>query len=255
MVVRRGVLRRASFVVGGLLGLMLLGPSGTASAGDSGSEHETAGPWNWSGLYFGAHAGYGSGDMDYTLNVAGAAAVTNEKVSHDVAGWLYGGHLGVQHQYGRVVAGLEVSYSDLDLSDTVASQTGADRHRTIDINSLFTATARLGLASDRVLAYVKGGYATADIDTVIFKGSSPKSVTSGWEGGWTAGAGIEFSCLSRFILGLEYNYVKLDVDDRVGWLVSDGKPFAHSDIDDEIHSVVGRVSYKFGHEPAPAPLK
>ncbi len=39
-------------------------------------------------------------------------------------------------------------------------------------------------------------------------------------------------------------------------LVSDGKkPFTYSDFDAETHSVVARISYKFGNEPAPAPLK
>ena len=208
--------------------------------------------YDWSGIYIGAHGGYGFGDMDYTLVVDG---VVSEKASHDADGWLYGGHLGIQRQYGRLVAGFEASYSELDLSDTVASQIGGGRYRTIDIDSLFTVTARVGLARDSWLAYVKGGYAAADVDTAIFKDSSAKSVTSGWDGGWTIGAGIEFSCLSRFIVGLEYDYVKLDVDERAGTLVSDGKGFTYTDFDDDTHSVVARVSYKFGDEQAPTPLK
>ncbi len=137
-------------------------------------------------------------------------------MSHDADGWLYGGHLGVQQQYGRIVAGLEVSYSELDLSDTVGSRSAAAASARSTSTRLFTATARLGLARDHWLAYVKGGYATADIDTVIFKTGSSKWVTSGWDSGWTLGAGIEFNCLSRFIVGLEYDYVNLDVDDRTG---------------------------------------
>lgn len=207
--------------------------------------------YDWSGLYIGAHGGYGFGDIDYTLIVDG---VVTEDVSHDTDGWLYGGHVGVQRQYGRVVAGLEVSYSELDLSDTVPSAIGGGRYRSIDVDSLVTVAARVGLARDSWLAYVKGGYATADVDTAIFKAGSDKSVTGGWEDGWTIGAGIELSCLSRFIVGLEYDYVKLDIDQRTG-VLPDHKEFHYQDADDDIHSVVARVSYKLGSEPAPAPLK
>jgi outer membrane immunogenic protein len=252
MVVRIGAWRRvASFVVGGLLGLMLLGPSGPAIAGDSGREHETAWPGNWSGVYIGAHGGYGWAEADYTFDTWFGP----EKFKHDANNGLFGGHLGVQQQYGRIVAGLEISYSDLDFSDTVESAIVPNRFRTLDIDSLFTATARLGLARDHWLAYVKGGYASADVDTAVFiGGTAGSSDTSGRADGWTIGGGLEFNCFSRFILGLEYDYVKLDVDDRTG-ILPDLKPFYYKDVDAEIQSVVARVSYKFGHDPAPAPLK
>jgi opacity protein-like surface antigen len=80
------------------------------------------------------------------------------------------------------------------------------------------------------------------------------SDTSGRADGWTIGGGLEFNCLSRVVLGLEYDYVKLDVDDRWG-AFPDLKPFLYKDADAEIHSVLARVSYKFGHDPAPAQLK
>lgn len=213
----------------------------------------TSDPVDWSGVYIGAHGGYGWGDFDYVLDVEG---VVEESVSHDGNGWLYGGHVGVQHQYGRIVAGLELSYSKLDVSDTVLSKIGGERYRTIDVDALFTATARIGLARDHMLWYIKGGYAAADVETAIFKGYSPKSTTSGWDSGWTIGAGVDVLCHSRFILGFEYNYVDLDVDDRTA-LLPDKKPFTYSDFDGESHSVVARLSYKFGHdpEPPPAPLK
>jgi opacity protein-like surface antigen len=210
------------------------------------------GAYDWSGLYFGAHGGYGWGDAGYDLNVIG---VINEHVSHNLGGGLYGGQIGLQQQFGRFVAGLELSYSDLDASDAVLSRIGGGRMRSVDIDSLFTATGRLGLARNNVLIYAKGGFAAADVGTAIYKIGSPQSVTSGWAVGWTAGWGVEFSCLSRFILGLEYNYVSLNVDDRAALLVTDHKPFTYSGFDTDIQSVVARVSYKIGPDPVAPPLK
>lgn len=241
---------RACCVGGSLFILTSLTAAGSAAADPW---DDPKGPGNWSGVYIGAHGGYGFGDIDYTVDVPG---VVNEKITHDPSGWVYGGHLGVQHQYGRIVAGLEVSYSELDLSETKASISGGGRVRDIDIDSLFTATGRLGLASDHMLAYVKGGYAAADVGAFISSNGSPKLGASDWEGGWTLGAGIEFNCLSRFIVGLEYDYVSLDIDDRKGdFPPPDTKGFTHTDFGSDIHTVLARISYKFGHDPAPAPLK
>ncbi len=69
MVMRRGACSRgASFFFAGLLGLMLLGPSGPAAA-DSTSDPfglgAPAGAADWSGIYIGAHGGYGWGNIDY----------------------------------------------------------------------------------------------------------------------------------------------------------------------------------------------
>src|SRR5262245_30517769 len=148
---------RACCVGGSLFILASLGTLGPAAADPS--DPET--PGNWSGVYIGAHGGYGFADVDYTVTVQGLPA---DHMSQDASGGIYGGQLGIQRQYGRIVGGVEVTYSELDFSDTAASSIIPDRWRTVDINSLFTATARLGLATDRALLYIKGGYAAADID-------------------------------------------------------------------------------------------
>lgn len=246
----RGSWRRgAACAMGSLVCVAFLAVAGSAAA-DPWSDPSK--PGNWSGLYIGAHGGYGLSDLDYTLTIPG---LPTDHMSQDAGGGIYGGHLGVQHQYGRLVAGLEVSYSELDLSDTAPSQAIANRSRTVDINSLFTATARLGLATDHTLLYVKGGYAAADLDTSVFITGSPvKSTVSGWDSGLIFGAGIEFKCLSRFILGLEYDFVSLDVDGRSG-VLPDTKPFTYTDFETDTHSFLARISYQFGSDPAPAPLK
>jgi outer membrane immunogenic protein len=205
----------------------------------------------WSGVYVGAHGGYGWGNVSYTLDLFAGP----EHFSHDLGGWFGGGHVGLQRQWGHLVAGVEVAYSALNLSDTVESKLLPGRFRQIDIDSLVTVTARLGYARDRWLAYVKGGYASADVDTTVYTNpAGPVSKTSGREQGWTIGAGLELLCSHRFVLGVEYDYVHLDIGDRDG-LLPDYKRFTYSDSDDKIHTVVARLSYKFGAEPAHVPLK
>ena len=61
-------------------------------------------------------------------------------------------------------------------------------------------------------------------------------------------------CRRGLVLGVEYNYVDLGIGGRDGKL-PDYKGFTYSGFDNGMHNVLMRLSYKFGDEPAPAPLK
>ena len=200
----------------------------------------------WNGFYVGVHGGHASADLGYTLDLSFAA---DEKFSHSASGWFGGGLVGVQRQWGRIVGGIEASYSALNLSDTTVPKAG--RFSQIDIDDLFTLSLRLGYAFDRWMPYVKAGYASASVDTTVRIGSATPSSTSGQEHGWTLGAGVEFFRGRGLVLGLEYNYVHLDLDDRSG-LLDYCKQFSSKDFDSDIHTVSARLSYKFGnyeHKP------
>lgn len=222
---------------------ILIAATGTASALD------TADPW--SGLYGGIHGGYGWGNADYEITVEG---VLNERMNHDLGHGLVGGQLGYQRQFGHVVAGVEVTYTWLNQSDTLNSQEIFGRIRNIEIEQLFTATGRLGYAHADYLAYVKGGYAGSDIDTSIHRVDSvnPPSTTSGWVNGWVIGAGIEHLCTPSIVLGVEYDYVSLDMPNRSN-LLFDGKRFDYKDASVDLQTVTARVSFKFNHDPEPPP--
>lgn len=207
--------------------------------------------YDWSGFYFGGHVGYSWANSDYTLT----NAVGPENFSHDPNGWMGGAHVGLQKQWSNVVAGVEVSWSATDLSDSQTAVLQPGRVRQIDIDSLFTITGRLGLTFNDWLVYAKGGYANADIDTfAINPATNVSGSTSGREHGWTIGTGLEKALTSNLILGVEYNFVRLNVSGRSG-IATDATPFAYSDHDTDIHSVVARLSYKFGSERSYAPLK
>ena len=215
----------------------------TVQAAASGTAHAPPAPI-WTGVYAGIHGGYAWADVSYTFNTF----IPPETFDHGMGGGFVGGQVGAQRQFGNAVVGLEVSYSGVHLTDTIESVLLPGRYRQIDIDSLFMITARLGYATDRWMAYVKGGFASADVSTRVFMpGRGPGSFTSDTVGGWTVGAGVEVIRWRNFRLGLEYNYVHLNIGDRAG-LLPDDKPFTYTNFDNDIHTVTLRLSYLFGND-------
>src|SRR5262249_25670641 len=74
-------------------------------------------PYDWSGLYIGAHAGWEKADTAGYTNNNGATAgpsvflPDNGSTDQTMHGWLGGGQLGYNHQFGRAVVGVEFSGS------------------------------------------------------------------------------------------------------------------------------------------------
>jgi outer membrane immunogenic protein len=255
------------------------------------SRGEFLGPvhFNWSGIYVGGHFGGAWGDVDWTVletpffnngvpkdDPASTAFPQAGRVSHEIDDWLAGGHIGFNQQFGRWVGGVEVSLSGGDLnesSDHEVILANGDDHvvglRT-EIESLFLATVRLGYAFDRVLAYVKGGYASADVkirgEEELFNSQGLDRVGGFSErerqAGFAVGGGFEFALTNRVIFGLEYDRVDLGSETHTGFatVVNDvGQPsefatherFAVKVDPDIIHVAMARLSVKFGDEGAP----
>ena len=118
-------------------------------------------PTSWSGFYFGAHSGWQWSQLD--ASVAGTSVFN---VEHDSP--VVGGQIGIQHQFGLFVVGIEGTL-------TVAYQ---DDHASTQCpNPLFTCAARfddvitigprLGWAMGKWMPYLTGGYASAAFDQKI----------------------------------------------------------------------------------------
>jgi outer membrane immunogenic protein len=155
-------------------------------------------PFIWSGLYFGGHVGFASGDVD--LNVGEPAFVDFEDLagelpgctangnnddngnggrcgfSQDVSGVIAGAHLGFNQQFFNFVFGFEASLSgtDLDGSSMTTRTFDFDEEEPGDFDRhilgletktdwLGLSTLRLGYAFNRWLLYLKGGYATGNV--------------------------------------------------------------------------------------------
>jgi outer membrane immunogenic protein len=160
-------------------------------------------PYNWGGGYFGLNGGYAVGSSDWTI---GAASTGSFKTN----GFLVGGTLGGNFQYGRAVVGLE---ADLDWSGLSGSSSvgpcaplGAPAGSACTTKSDWLSTARFrgGYAFDRVLLFATGGLAIANVQVAV---TNPAASVSQVEAGWTAGAGLEYAFADMWTAKIEYLFV------------------------------------------------
>ncbi|TMJ96585.1 MAG: porin family protein, partial [Alphaproteobacteria bacterium] len=117
--------------------------------------------------------------------------------SFDLSGFIGGGQLGCNWQFGAWVVGIEGDGSAVNKSGQ-----GLELARPTWISEtqerwFVTARGRLGLTwTDRTLLYLTGGGAWAKIDASEWNTVSPTTTghqESNTRSGWTAGGGIEYA--------------------------------------------------------------
>lgn len=209
----------------------------------------------WGGFYAGAHIGGAWTDGDFTRDFPGFALGGPRSIGSEANGWIGGGHLGYNHQIGRWVLGLETSLSggNLEEKNVIDPVFATIRHST-DVSWIVTATAKLGYAfSDQWLGYVKGGYALADISTTTTQTTNGNTVnTNGFEGGWTVGVGLDYMFTNGISLGLAYDYISLDINDRSSRFVNPTQDLMNISAGGiDIHSVTARLTFKLGRYDEP----
>lgn len=215
-----------------------------------------AAPFSWTGLYFGASLGYAWSDVNWThVPQTANSAFTDrgalgQDVSHNLDGLIGGGHIGYQQQFGQFVAGVEVSISGGDFKNSSISTFGAaDDVFTSNANWITTANLRLGYSFNRWLAYVKGGWAGANISTSIsdtVPGNVGAAGTQEFHSGWTAGAGLEYAVTNNWILGVDYTYI--DLDSKVHSRISSATTNIVDNVTpDAIHALTARLTFKLGN--------
>jgi outer membrane immunogenic protein len=244
----------------GLAASAALALSISAATADGMPSRGYSGPVDtWSGIYVGLNGGWGWTDSTWNNSDTFFGAF---RFDPRADGLMYGTHVGVQGQWGVLVAGVELSYDGSSMSDTVTGPNPVfvrDQFRT-DVNDLLLAVGRLGIASYGGLFYVKGGYANADVSVRADSGiPTPGTVfrVSERMDGWTLGGGMEWKLSRNIIFGLEYNFVDLEGHSfhtrTTG--TDPGVPINVRLDDTQISNVMARVSYKFDDRREPAPLK
>jgi outer membrane immunogenic protein len=197
--------------------------------------------YTWSGCYVGASAGTSSGRSD-GFSTTGASTASGPVVggantpvfggqpvtgSFNLSGFIGGGQLGCNWQWGAWVFGIEGDGSATNKSGqafaAVPSLASSNPGGIVLVNAndifelqerwLVTARGRLGLTGwfgDKTLVYVTGGAAWAKIDSSLWVSGNPIPTgvqQSNTRSGWTVGGGLEYALGYGWSVKSEYLYV------------------------------------------------
>jgi opacity protein-like surface antigen len=200
-------------------------------------------PVEWSGLYFGANAGYGWAKGSSTTGFVGnlqnpnfavpgtflssttSGTIVNglgptELINTDVfgsskpTGAIAGGQMGFNWQWGRVVLGAEADgqWSGQQATTPVFCTPQCTATSTVKIKALATGRGRVGLAFDWLLPYVTAGAALVNVDdnlTLTVGGvTGAFKALSSTSLGWTAGAGVDVALSSNWSARFEYLHIE-----------------------------------------------
>jgi outer membrane immunogenic protein len=199
--------------------------------------------YTWSGCYIGGHAGSSSGRSTHFTTAGSAitsvtgtpvplpagAAGANITDSFDLSGFIGGGQLGCNWQWGAWVFGIEGDGSATNKEgqafEVPLEPFAQGSSRFISQTQerwLVTARARLGLTDfwwfgPKTLVYVTGGGAWAKIDVSEFETAATGGLRppigfqeSNTRSGWTVGGGYEYALGYGWSARGEFLYVKFD---------------------------------------------
>ena len=167
---------------------------------------------DWSGFYIGGKLGGAWGDASWTENFAefNAPGGASFSPSSFAGGVIWGGNL----QMGNWVFGLEAAFLGMGLNETVASPVSPADTFTTELDWLLMVEPRIGYSWDRMMVFVKGGWAGGDA-TLSATGPSGGGIATAtatdFVDGWTIGGGIEYAWHPSFIVGVDYQHIELDL--------------------------------------------
>jgi opacity protein-like surface antigen len=182
-------------------------------------------PYNWTGFYVGVNGGITYGKSHYYFPGAGTAPSPDVRYS----GGMLGGQAGYNYQMGHWVFGVE---ADADWTNALGASQCPNFIYTCEakLKWLASGTGRVGYSfwSDRILTYVKGGFAAGSVevstvDLVPPPTTLPTAGTTATVYGWTVGFGTEVGLTKNWSAKGEYRYYQLSGHD---YLVS-GATVAH----------------------------
>ena len=248
-------------------------------------------PIEWTGLYFGANAGYGWGQYssNITFTGLGASGLTNPVPgfgpagiaggiiavggptelsgtriigSGSPSGAIAGGQIGFNWQAGMFVFGAEIDgqWSGQENTFTVACGPRCSATESIKIRSLATGRGRFGLAFDWIMPYVTGGAALVNglnnLSMTVAGTSASFLPLSHSTLGWTAGAGVEIALWSNWSAKFEYLYVSANGATKVAFIPNAlGLGFASTPGDYRDNIVRVGFNYRFGPRGGPGLLE
>ena len=245
-------------------------------------------PVEWTGLYFGANAGYGWGQYSSNITftggstsgltnpitgitpqgiiapVAGPTELSGTRVpgSGSPSGAIAGGQIGFNWQAGMFVFGAEIDgqWSGQENTFSAACGPGCSATESIKIRSLATGRGRFGLAFDWFMPYVTGGAAMVNglnnLTMTVGGTTASFAPLSHTTLGWTAGAGVEVALWTNWSAKLEYLYVSANGATKIAPIPSVlGLGFASTPGDYRDNIVRVGFNYRFGPRGGPGLLE
>ena len=220
-------------------------------------------PADWSGVYFGVGSGYQWSSIDVSNDIG---------ISSDHSDAFVSAHLGVQHQFGNIVLGVEGGWmssirgddGSSDFCDSVLPSLTLPlitpgNFCSARFNDVLTIGGRAGWAAGHWMPYVTGGYANAGFD---FKTAAPVAglVTTLEQaharlGGWYIGGGFDWIVSPGWTAGIEYRHYDFG-DSTVAAHTPAGGFLEPVRFEATTDTISARVSWKWSREPVAAkPLK
>jgi high affinity Mn2+ porin len=161
--------------------------------------------YDWNGLYFGGHVGYGQGRANATVTDPAVTSLANT----------FGGNIaGVQLGYNvvlpsRLLLGLETDLTFanyLDSNAFVALVPTARSNVTEQYDYTGTVRARLGYVRDPWMVYATGGFAFAGTRVLNIPPNIDEEKKLNVRPGWSLGAGVEYALSPHWSARIEYLY-------------------------------------------------
>ena len=230
-------------------------------------------PTNWSGFYFGVHSGWEWSKSDAffpdgnpALTIVGVAGQGFD-TRHNAP--IYGGQIGIQHQFGGIVLGLEATASSAFQNNPGSAlcpkQTIALFNCTGRFDDVATIGGRLGWAMGKFMPYFTAGVASGGFSHEARNLSlAPGAATivrweKGRDEGWYFGGGVDWQVAGGWTVGVDYRHYDFGSADipasAIIGGVWGGLPNDNASFRDTVDTVTLRVSWKFGRPDCCAPLK
>ncbi len=173
---------------------------------------------DWSGFYIGGKLGgaFSSNinwQQDVNFFTQNSPVPPNTPVNFSPSGVAGGIIGGANLQLGQWIFGGELSFSGINLSQSTTSPffPATDTFST-NFDWLLTVEGRIGYSWDRVLVFAKGGWAGSNATLKVTSSRLGTASFSEFVDGWTVGGGVEYAVWNSVILGIEYDYVALDLN-------------------------------------------
>ncbi len=147
-------------------------------------------------------------------------------------------------QYNMLVFGIEGDIEATSVDGTFQNTTGLGSSGSADINVQGSVRANIGYAIDRILPYITGGVAIADVDYGGGPAGGPCCGYSKTVVGWTIGAGMQYAITDRISGRVEYRYT--DFGTESGGLAPTF-PTVTMPVDLQTHAIRAGVSIKLGN--------